>query len=163
VALLPAMKIKPLPPASSCPRGLSQRQNRRPAPIGFTKSNMTAYRMIVHRDGPTVRLDSRNAYDWTVRQVSIAAAAELIKAKSFTIDGEAVGIGPDGLSRVEELSRRRAIRAAVLCRRAGPAAKPGYRRHAGGSEGGVSLALRAGEARGMMAGREVFSSSASVA
>jgi hypothetical protein len=44
-------------------------------------------RMIVHRDGP--RLYSRNAYDWTARLAAIAAAAELIKAKSFTIDGEA--------------------------------------------------------------------------
>jgi len=37
-----------------------------------------------------VRLHSRNAYDWTVRLAAIAAAAEQIKAKSFTIDGEAV-------------------------------------------------------------------------
>jgi ATP-dependent DNA ligase len=33
-----------------------------------------------------VRLYSRNAYDWTVRLAAIAAAAELIKAKSFTIE-----------------------------------------------------------------------------
>jgi bifunctional non-homologous end joining protein LigD len=72
------------------------------------------YRMIVHRDGPTVRLYSRNAYDWTVRLAAIAAAAERIKAKSFTIDGEAVVLGPDGLSRFEELSRREAARTAIL-------------------------------------------------
>jgi ATP-dependent DNA ligase len=53
------------------------------------------YRMIVHRDGPTVRLYSRNACDWTVRLAAIAAAAEMIKAKSFTIDGEAVVLGPE--------------------------------------------------------------------
>ncbi len=70
--------------------------------------------MIVHRVGPTVRLYSRNACDWTVRLASIAAAAEMIKAKSFTIDGEAVVIGPDGLSRFEELSRREAARTAIL-------------------------------------------------
>jgi ATP-dependent DNA ligase len=51
------------------------------------------------------RLYSRNACDWTERLASIAAAAEMIKAKSFTIDGEAVVLGPDGLSRFEELSR----------------------------------------------------------
>jgi hypothetical protein len=33
-----------------------------------------------------------------------ASADDLIKAKSFT--GEAVVLGPDGLSRFEELSRR---------------------------------------------------------
>jgi ATP-dependent DNA ligase len=42
-------------------------------------------RMIVCRDGPTVRLYSRNAYDWTARLSAIAAAAERIKAKSFTV------------------------------------------------------------------------------
>jgi ATP-dependent DNA ligase len=61
-----------------------------------------------------VRLYSRNAYDWTVRLAAIATAAELIKAKSFTIDGEAVVLGPDGLSRFEELSRREAARTAIL-------------------------------------------------
>jgi bifunctional non-homologous end joining protein LigD len=47
------------------------------------------YRLIVYRDGSLVRLYSRNAYDWTVRLAAIATAAESIKAKSFTIDGEA--------------------------------------------------------------------------
>jgi bifunctional non-homologous end joining protein LigD len=46
--------------------------------------------------------------------VGIAAAAGVIKAKSFTIDGEAVVLGPDGLSRFEELSRREAGRTAIL-------------------------------------------------
>jgi ATP-dependent DNA ligase len=51
-----------------------------------------------------VRLYSWNAYNWTVRLAAIAPAAELIKAKSLTIDGEAVVWGPGGLSRFEELS-----------------------------------------------------------
>jgi bifunctional non-homologous end joining protein LigD len=72
------------------------------------------YRMIAHRDGPAVRLYSRNACDWTERLAAIAAVAGLIKAKSFTIDGEAVVLGPDGLSRFEELSRREAARTAIL-------------------------------------------------
>jgi bifunctional non-homologous end joining protein LigD len=49
-----------------------------------------------------------------VRLASIAAAAEMIKAKSFTIDGEAIVIGPDGLFRFEELPRREAARTAIL-------------------------------------------------
>jgi bifunctional non-homologous end joining protein LigD len=61
-----------------------------------------------------VRLYSRNACDWTAQLASIAAAAEMIKTKSFTIDGEAVVIGPDGLSQFEELSRREAARTAIL-------------------------------------------------
>jgi hypothetical protein len=43
------------------------------------------YRMIVRRGGPSVRLYSRNAYDWTVRLAAIVGAAEQIKAKSFTL------------------------------------------------------------------------------
>ena len=69
------------------------------------------YRMIVHWDGSIERLCSRNAYDWTERLTAIAAAVD---AKSFTIDGEAVVLGPDGLSRFEESSRREAARTAIL-------------------------------------------------
>jgi bifunctional non-homologous end joining protein LigD len=72
------------------------------------------YRMMVRRDGPIVRLYSRNAYDWTARLPAIAAAADRIKAKSFTIDGEAVVLGPDGLSKFEELRRREAAHTAIL-------------------------------------------------
>ena len=68
----------------------------------------------MRRDGPTVRLYSRNAYDWTVRLAAIATAAKRIKARSFTIDGEAVILGPDGLSRFEELRSREAAHAAIL-------------------------------------------------
>jgi ATP-dependent DNA ligase len=50
-------------------------------------------------------LYSRDAYDWTGRLSAIATAARRIKAKSFTIDGEAVVLGPDGSSRFEELRR----------------------------------------------------------
>jgi hypothetical protein len=63
---------------------------------------------------PTMRLYSRNAYDWTARRPAIASAARRIKVKSFTIDGEAVVLGPDGLSRFEELSRREGARTAIL-------------------------------------------------
>jgi bifunctional non-homologous end joining protein LigD len=72
------------------------------------------YRLIVRRDGPTVRLYTRNAFDWTARLTAIAAAAERIKAKSFTIDGEAVVVGPDGLCRFDELRRHEAAHSALL-------------------------------------------------
>jgi hypothetical protein len=36
------------------------------------------------------------------------------RAKSFTIDGEAVVVGPDGLSRFDELRRQEAARTAIL-------------------------------------------------
>src|SRR6266853_1278139 len=52
--------------------------------------------------------------DSTVRLPAIAAAAGRIKAKSFTIDGEAVVLGPDGLSRFDELRGREAAHRAML-------------------------------------------------
>jgi bifunctional non-homologous end joining protein LigD len=50
----------------------------------------------------------------TGRLPGIAAAAERIKATSFTIDGEAVALGPDGPSRFDELRRRAAAQTAIL-------------------------------------------------
>jgi len=55
------------------------------------------YRLIVRRDGDLVRLWTRNAVDYTARMPTIAAAAARLKLSSFTIDGEAVVIGADGL------------------------------------------------------------------
>jgi bifunctional non-homologous end joining protein LigD len=48
------------------------------------------YRLIVRRDGEVVRLFTRRGYDWTDRYPAIAAAAAKPKARSFTLDGEAV-------------------------------------------------------------------------
>jgi bifunctional non-homologous end joining protein LigD len=49
-----------------------------------------------------------------VRLAAIEAAADADQAQSFTIDGDAVVLGPDGLSRFEELSRREVARTAIL-------------------------------------------------
>jgi len=72
------------------------------------------YRMIARRDGPVVRLYGRNAYDWTASLLVITSAAERIKARSFTIEGAAVVLGPDGLARFEDLRRRDAAHKAIL-------------------------------------------------
>jgi bifunctional non-homologous end joining protein LigD len=112
--LLPAMTINPLPAGFVIP---AQPVLASKPPSGahwVHELKHDGYRIIVRRDGPAVRLYSRNAYDWTLRLAGIATAAGVIKAKSFTIDGEAVVLGPDGLSRFEELSRRGAARTAIL-------------------------------------------------
>jgi bifunctional non-homologous end joining protein LigD len=109
-----AMSIKGLPAGFIFPAQPVLRL-RPPAGIDWVHEiKHDGYRMIVHRDGAAVRLYSRNAYDWTERLAAIAAVAGLIKAKSFTIDGEAIFLGPDGLSHFEELSRREAARTAIL-------------------------------------------------
>jgi bifunctional non-homologous end joining protein LigD len=105
---------RPLPAGFVIPAQPAKASKPPPAPIGFTKSSMTAYRLIVRRDGPAVQLSSRNAHDWTARLSAIAAANQRIKAKSFTIDGEAVVLGPDGLSLFDELRRREAADTAIL-------------------------------------------------
>jgi bifunctional non-homologous end joining protein LigD len=52
----------------------------------------------VRRDGPTVRLFTRRGYDWTDRYPAIASAAAKLRARSFTLDGEAVVCGTDGVA-----------------------------------------------------------------
>jgi ATP-dependent DNA ligase len=49
-----------------------------------------------------------------VRLAPLAAAAELTNAESFARDGEAFVLGPDGLSRFEDLRRMEAAHAAIL-------------------------------------------------
>jgi bifunctional non-homologous end joining protein LigD len=61
-----------------------------------------------------VRLWTRHATDCTDRLSGIAAVAAKLKARSFTIDGEAVVIGPDGLSVLDELRTRAGARRAIL-------------------------------------------------
>jgi bifunctional non-homologous end joining protein LigD len=71
------------------------------------------YRLIV-RDGRVLRLWTRNAVDYTNRMPAVSAAASYLKAERSTIDGESVVIGPDGLSRIDELRRRDSAKSAVL-------------------------------------------------
>jgi ATP-dependent DNA ligase len=63
------------------------------------------YRLIVRRDGETVRLFTRRGYDWTGRYPAIASAAAKISAQSFTLDGEAVVCGEDGVAIFDALHR----------------------------------------------------------
>jgi bifunctional non-homologous end joining protein LigD len=108
------MKIKRLPAGFVVPAQPVKASKPPSGPDWVHEIKHDGYRLIVRRDGPTVRLYTRNAYDWTVRLPGIAVAAAGIKAKSFTIDGEAVVLGPDGLSHFDDLRRPVAARAAVL-------------------------------------------------
>jgi bifunctional non-homologous end joining protein LigD len=72
------------------------------------------YRLIVRRNGETVRLFTRRGYDWTGRYPAIASAAGKIRAQSFTLDGEAVVCGEDGVAIFDALHRHGTVRAAIL-------------------------------------------------
>jgi bifunctional non-homologous end joining protein LigD len=52
----------------------------------------------VRRADDTVRLFTRRGHDWTERYPAIAGAAFKLRAQSFTMDGEAVVCGPDGVA-----------------------------------------------------------------
>ena len=72
------------------------------------------YRLIVRRDGDTVRLFTRRGYDWSGRYPAIARAAAKLRARSFTIDGEAAVCGPNGISVFDALHRRGTVTEAML-------------------------------------------------
>jgi bifunctional non-homologous end joining protein LigD len=72
------------------------------------------YRLIVRRDGDRVRLFTRRGYDWTERFPAIATAAANLRAKSFTLDGEAVVCDADGIAAFDELHSRRRLGEAIL-------------------------------------------------
>src|SRR3954464_8112550 len=62
-------------------------------------------RLIVQREGNRVRLLTRRGYDWSDRYPLITQAA--LSKTSFIMDGEAVVIGPDGISDFDGLHSRR--------------------------------------------------------
>jgi ATP-dependent DNA ligase len=72
------------------------------------------YRLQVRRDGDSVRLFTRRGYDWTGRYPAIASTAAKLRAKSFTIDGEAVVCGPDGVAIFDALHRHGTVSEAML-------------------------------------------------
>jgi hypothetical protein len=72
------------------------------------------YRLQVRRVGDQVRLFTRRGYYWSGRYPSIAVTATLLRARSFTLDGEAVVCGPDGVAIFDALHRRGTVTEAML-------------------------------------------------
>jgi bifunctional non-homologous end joining protein LigD len=72
------------------------------------------YRLIVRRDGAAVRLFTRRGHEWTDRYPSIAGRAAMLRARSFTLDGEAVVCGADGVALFDALHRRHEATDAIL-------------------------------------------------
>jgi bifunctional non-homologous end joining protein LigD len=72
------------------------------------------YRLQVRREDGTVRLYTRCGYDWTGRYPAISGTATLLRVRSFTLDGEAVVCGPDGVSIFDALHRRGTVSEARL-------------------------------------------------
>jgi bifunctional non-homologous end joining protein LigD len=56
------------------------------------------YRLIVRRDGATVRLFTGRGYEWTGWFPAITDAAGKLWARTFTLDGETVVCSADGIA-----------------------------------------------------------------
>jgi bifunctional non-homologous end joining protein LigD len=86
-----------------------------PAGLGWVHEiKHDGYRLQVRRVGDTVRLFTRRGYDWSGRYPAIAVTAMLLRARSFTLDGEAVVCGPDGVAVFDALHRRGTVTEAML-------------------------------------------------
>jgi bifunctional non-homologous end joining protein LigD len=72
------------------------------------------YRLQVRRDGDAVRLFTRRGYDWSGRYPAIVVTAMQLRATSFTLDGEAVVCGPDGIAIFDALHRHGTVSEAML-------------------------------------------------
>jgi bifunctional non-homologous end joining protein LigD len=72
------------------------------------------YRLQVRRDGDAVRLLTRRGYDWSGRYPAIVVTAMQLRATSFTLDGEAVVCGADGIAIFDALHRRGTVSEAML-------------------------------------------------
>jgi bifunctional non-homologous end joining protein LigD len=72
------------------------------------------YGLQVRRVGDSVRLFTRRGYDWTGRYPAISVTATLLRAKSLTLDGEAVVCGPDGVAVFDPLHRHGTVSEAML-------------------------------------------------
>ena len=71
------------------------------------------YRLQVRREGAIVLLFTRRGYDWTARYPAIARTATELRAKSFTIDGEACVCGSDGVAIFDALHRHGTVSEAI--------------------------------------------------
>jgi bifunctional non-homologous end joining protein LigD len=72
------------------------------------------YRLQVRREGDKVRLFTRRGHDWSKRYPAIVRTAAALRCTSFTLDGEAVVCGPDGVAIFDALHRRGAVSGAML-------------------------------------------------
>ena len=61
-----------------------------------------------------VRLFTRRGFDWSARYPAIAITAAKLGARSFTLDGEAVVCGPDGVAIFDALHRHGTASEAML-------------------------------------------------
>jgi bifunctional non-homologous end joining protein LigD len=75
-------------------------------PEWFHEIKHDGYRLIVQREGKTVRLWTRNGYDWSGRYPRLVEAALRHRPDDFVLDGEAVLLGVDRIADFNGLHSR---------------------------------------------------------
>jgi bifunctional non-homologous end joining protein LigD len=107
------MLNRAFPPGFILPAQPVKRQGPPCGPSWVHEIKHDGYRLIVLKGGATVRLFTRSGNDWTDRFPLITTAAQKLRG-SFLIDGEAVVVGPDGLSLFDQLQSTAGRARAVL-------------------------------------------------
>jgi bifunctional non-homologous end joining protein LigD len=95
--------IRDMPPRSDgyIPPCIPTRAAKPPAgPDCVHEIKHDGYRLQVRREGDVVRLFTQNGHDWSARYPAISVTATLLRARSFTLDGEAVVCGSDGVAAI---------------------------------------------------------------
>jgi bifunctional non-homologous end joining protein LigD len=109
------MPVTPLSPSGFIAPCIPTRAYKVPSGPGWIHEvKHDGYRLQVRRDGDSVRLFTRRGFDWTSRYPAIVRTALALPAKSFTLDGEAVVCGGDGIAVFEDLHRRGVVSEAML-------------------------------------------------
>ena len=73
------------------------------------------FRILARRDGPKVRLISRNGHDLTYRLPLVAAAVAALPVRSCSIDGEAIVCDGKGLAVFQFIRNYRRGHIATIC------------------------------------------------
>jgi bifunctional non-homologous end joining protein LigD len=111
--LVPMLGRRAFPPGFIVPAQPIRRPGPPCGPSWVHEIKHDGYRLVVLKGGDAVRLFTRNGNDWTDRFPRITKAAMKLRG-SFLIDGEAVVVGPDGLSLFDQLQSTAGRMRAVL-------------------------------------------------
>lgn len=103
-------------PFGHIPPCLPSRTERPPTGSGWLHEiKHDGFRIMARRNGDSVRLYTRNGYDFAGRFPQIVEGVSKLKARSCFIDGEAIVVDERGLSAFDLLRSWRHDHAAVLC------------------------------------------------
>jgi bifunctional non-homologous end joining protein LigD len=90
-------------PATQAPQLATLAEEPPTDPGWLSEIKFDGYRLLVFKDGGTVRLVTRTGLDWTSRLPTLAAAIARLTPNTMLLDGELVALRPNGLSSFADL------------------------------------------------------------